>query len=84
MTDIARQVSVIVSRELRVDLDRCTPVATLESLGADFVAIVGIVIDIEDELGSARCSELDLIEARTIADLIAIARHPAPARAVAA
>ncbi|MBB4617981.1 phosphopantetheine-binding protein [Sphingomonas abaci] len=83
MTDTAHKVAVIVSRELRVDLDRCTPDAVLESLGADKPAIAGIVVDIEDELNAAICSDATFEAIRTIADLIAIANVAAP-RAIAA
>lgn len=83
MTDTAHKVAVIVSRELRVDLDRCTPNATLESLGADLPAIASITIEIEDDLGAARCSEETFYAIETVADLIAIANVAAP-RAIAA
>ncbi len=73
-TDIAHQVAVIVSRELHVHLDQVTPEARLyEDLGADHIDVVGLIVDIEDELQVRIEDDKAIDGARTVADLITLA-----------
>lgn len=84
-TDIARQVAVIVSRELHVHLDQVTPEAKLhEDLGADHIDVVGLIVDIEDELQVRIEDDKAIDGARTVADLITLAEAGGTAVAKAA
>jgi acyl carrier protein len=71
-TDTSRRIRTIVSRELRVDLDRVTPAAHLSrDLAADHIDIVGIIVDIEDEY-EVSFDEAEIEAVATVADLIAL------------
>ncbi len=72
VSDTTRRLCVLVSRELRVDLDKVVPAASLiADLGADHIDVVGIAIDIEDEFGVA-LTDTQIERVETVADLLGL------------
>lgn len=71
---IARRVTVLISREFRVDLDHITPETKLDALGADHIDVVNLALDVEDEFGILLTEEqMQALEVGTVGDVILIA-----------
>lgn len=82
--DTARRVQLLVSRELRVDLDRVVATAKLQQdLAADHIDIIGLAMDVEDQFGIVLTDEdVERLNDGTVADLVAMVRGAtAPAEA---
>ena len=81
MTDTTHRVCVLISRELRADLDKVVPAARLEEdLSADHIDVSEIVMAVEDLFEIAVTNER--MEAlRTVADVIALVDQPTTAAA---
>jgi acyl carrier protein len=72
MTDTTRRVCILVSRELRVDLDRVVPTASLtDDLGADLIDVESIILETEVEF-DVDLSDVPTVRVATVADLIAL------------
>jgi len=71
-TETARRIRTIVSRELRVDLDRVTPAADLaRDFAADHIDVACVIVEIEDEY-EVRFGEAEIEAVKTVADVIAL------------
>lgn len=83
MTDTTHRVCVLISRELRVDLDKVMPAARLaEDLAADHLDVTDIVMSVED-LFEITVTNEQLEAVRTVADVIALVEQPPIAAAAA-
>ncbi len=79
MTDTTHRVCVLISRELRVDLNKVVPTARLaEDLAADHLDVTDIVMSVED-LFEITVTDDRLEELRTVADVIALVEQPTAA-----
>lgn len=79
MTNTTHRVCVLISRELRVDLDKVVPTARLaEDLAADHLDVTDIVMSVED-LFEITVTDDRLEALRTVADVIALVEQPTAA-----
>ena len=77
VTDTTHRVCVLISRDLRVDLDKVIPAARLaEDLAADHLDVTDIVMSVED-LFEFTVTDNQLEALRTVADVIALVDGPA-------
>lgn len=69
----ARRVAILISREIRVDLDQVVPEAKLATLGADRIDVNSIVVEIEKAFGLSVITDAEVDAITTVAELIAVA-----------
>lgn len=68
----ARRVAIMISREIRVDLDQVVPEAKLATLGADRIDVNSIVVEIEKAFGLSVITDAEVDTITTVAELIAV------------
>jgi acyl carrier protein len=76
--DMYRTVVGVLVRTVDVAADRLSPDVRLDALGLDSLATLEVGLALQKELGTD-VDDADVAGARTVADLVEIARRAAPA-----
>lgn len=69
------QILDIIAEEGKVDREKITPDATLESLGLESMDVVMILMGVEDKLGTYLPMDAELSSARNLGELIGAIDH---------